>query len=526
MTVYLRDPDVTILHGDVIEQLATLPAGSVDCVVTSPPYWGLRDYSTEGQLGLEPTPDEYITGMVAVFREVRRVLRDTGTLWLNIGGGFQDKQMDMIPVRLALALQQPYYTGRIRDERDRVWLAATIEAEGCLFIHKRKAGTSAYSTYTKKDGSVSAYARTSDTYGSGLEVSSTDRIIVERCREIAGCGSINEQTPQQNDRRKQTLYRWNLRTNECRDLMRELYPHLLAKRHEARLLIGCPSSGPEAERAHESLKAIHQGGTPDIDFAEPETMFERGWYLRSDIIWSKKPNPMPESVTDRPTKAHEYVFLLSKRPRYFFDQEAVREPLDRPDLLGAVRLKGVAGLDGQRGDVGRYSDYANPAGRNVRSVWEIATQPYPEAHFATYPEELVRRCILAGTSERGVCPECGKPWEREVERESAPREVFTNRNAPTDGYVTGYGVDGEMRGGGQKLQAWRDAHPPQTSGWRPSCTHNTPPIPATVLDPFMGSGTTGLVARKHGRRCVGIELNETYCDLAARRLAQQSLLAQ
>ena len=137
-----------------------------------------------------------------------------------------------------------------------------------------------------------------------------------------------------------------------------------------------------------------------------------GWYLRSQIVWSK-PNPMPESVTDRPTKSHEFVYLLTRSPRYFFDQEAVREGASRGyDKPGGGSQRHYVG----NGHAGLDEFTSNPAGRNLRSVWEIPTQPYPEAHFATYPEELVRRCILAGTSERGCCPECGGPWVREMER--------------------------------------------------------------------------------------------------------------
>ncbi len=332
MTVVVQDTDFVLHCGDVRAVLAGLPDESVHCVVTSPPYWGLRDYGVTGQLGLEPTPDEYVVNMVAVFREVRRVLRRDGTCWLNIGdsyanpssggGGAVDvrtdgrrttpgdkvrgrqegvntmadglKQKDLcgIPWRLAFALQQPYYTGRIKDERDRIWLAAMVDAEGCMFIHKRKAGADSGAKFTKKDGTEMSYSRKQDTYGSGLEISSTDRVIVERCMEIAGIGSICEQSPTQNDRRKQTLYRWNLRTNECRDIVREVYPHLVAKQHEARLLIGCPSSGADAEKAHTSLKAIHNGQTPDIDFKAPESMWEPGWYVRADVIWSK---PQPDA---------------------------------------------------------------------------------------------------------------------------------------------------------------------------------------------------------------------------------------
>jgi DNA modification methylase len=522
VTPFVSDSDFTLYVGDVRDVLAEMPDGSVDCVVTSPPYWGLRDYGTgawdggdpdcdhstarsrgddirEGdkqgasagsrpntqtvctcgatrvdqQIGLEPTPEAYVEQMVAVFRQVRRVLADHGTCWLNLGDSYAStapgtrngsgtglnakpeqivqradwresnlaikaKDLVGIPWRVAFALQQPYYTGRIRDERDRIWLAAVIEAEGCIFIHKRKVGQS----------NGQGYLRKSDSYGAGLEVSSTDRVIVERCMAITGIGSICEQSPEQNERRKQTIYRWNVRSNECRWIIGELYPHFYAKQHEARLLLGCPSSGDEAAKAHESLKAIHQGDTPTIDFSAPASMFEPGWYLRMDNIWAKK-NCMPESVTDRPTKAHEYVFLLSKQPRYFFDQEAVREPHTPDGRKKVIHDHAVNGSHENYANMGTAQERWPNGGRNIRSVWEIATQPYPEAHFATFPEALAERCIKAGCPEGGV-----------------------------------------------------------------------------VLDPFMGSGTVALVARRLERRSVGIELNEEYARLCARRLQQLSLLSQ
>jgi hypothetical protein len=331
-TPFVQDSDFQLYVGDVREQLRQLPDESVHCVVTSPPYWGLRMYLEDGheskhhELGLEPTPEQYVANMVDVFREVRRVLRRDGTCWMNLGdsyattvtsdrhftqptgpdgtpatkhppqfggqktavSGLKPKDLCGIPWRVAFALQQPYYTGRIKDERDRTWLAAMVDAEGCMFIHKRKVGQS----------NGQGYVRKNDSYGAGLEISSTDRSIVEKCMAIAGIGSICEQTPEQNARRKQTIYRWNVRSNECRWIISELYPHLVAKQHEARLVIGCPSSGEDARKAHESLKAIHNGQTPDIDFAPPESLWEPGWYLRSDVIWAK---PQPDAgERDRP----------------------------------------------------------------------------------------------------------------------------------------------------------------------------------------------------------------------------------
>ena len=462
-----------MLLGDCIASMRSLPDGCVQTCITSPPYYWLRDYGHDGQIGLEESPAAYVERLVAVFREVRRVLRDDGTLWLNLGDsyagsttngearpgagprgvdgraqrnrnglgavvGCKPKDLLGIPWMVAEALKAPYYTGRIKDERDRIWLAAMIDAEGCIFIHKRKTGQS----------NGQGYVRKNDSYGSGLEVSNTNRRVVERCLEIAGAGSIC----QQDGDRKQTLYRWNLRSNECRSILREVYPHLVAKQHEARLAIGCPSSGPDAARAHESLKALHQGGSPDIDFDAPESMFERGWFLRSEIIWAKlpKPNPMPESVTDRPTKAHEQVFLLAKSPRYFYDADAVREE-NTPDMLlrasrGHVRGGGVR--DASRNDATTLvGGPVDSAGRNKRTVWTVATQPFAGAHFAVFPPKLIEPMVLAGSAEGD-----------------------------------------------------------------------------TVLDPFAGSGTTGMVALRHGRSFIGCELNPEYVEIARRRIVDDAPL--
>jgi len=287
----------TILNGDVIACLRSLPDACVQCVVTSPPYWGLRDYGVEGQIGLEPTPEEHVEKMVEVFREVKRVLRDDGTLWLNYGDCYAGS---------TTGADRPPEPGHTHEDSGRV------------------------------------------------------------------------KTGQENKHRR-------------------------------------PDAG---------LKPKDLVGMPwRIAFA----LQADGWYLRSDIIWSK-PNPMPESATDRPTKSHEYVFLLSKRPRYFYDADAIREAHKEPNRGNGERDRvnyNTGGIIG-RGRVGEYEEGVrlyNPAGRNRRTVWEIPTQPMPEAHFATFPEALVEPCIKAGTSERGACPKCGAPWRRvvEIERSDVPR---------------------------------------------------------------------------------------------------------
>jgi DNA modification methylase len=388
---WLQDPDVSLYHGDALETLRQLPDRSVHMCATSPPFYGLRDYGTEGQIGLEETPDQWVDRLVVVFREVRRVLRDDGTLWVEIGDSY------------ASAPVGSFNGGGFKDK-------------------------------SAQDG-------TRDMSG------------------VATSGSF--------DKAK-------------------------AAGIPAKNLLGQPWLLAFALRAD-------------------------GWYLRSEIIWAR-PNPMPESVTDRPTKSHSTVFLLSKQPRYFYDADAIREPHAEPWRGNGERERNnwsVGGTPESRGSTEMVRQY-NPLGANARSVWTIPTEPTPFAHFATWPQALVRRMILAGTSERGCCPECGAPWVRQTD--ITYEHVATgNANGVRKGDATG-----TMAWRGQEV---KKAKRTETLGWSPSCAHDAPPAPCTVLDPFAGSGTTCLVARNHGRRSIGIELNEAYLKIAGQRLAQLSLLA-
>lgn len=337
---------VRVINADCREVLRTLPDASVHCCVTSPPYFGLRDYGVDGQIGLEPTPDEFVAAMVEVFREVRRVLRDDGTLWLNLGDSY----------------------------------AGTGKTGGGAQGEKLGAGAAGAASSNGKGSWWSPK-------GTGLKVKD---------------------------------------------------------------LIGIPW------RVAFALQAD-------------------GWYLRQDIIWHK-PNPMPESVQDRCTKAHEYLFLLSKGPRYHFDGAAIGEPvaestvarLSQPTLAeqkGSDRVPGktngamkaapprfggnkYGGSDEEQHRTKSGNAYEIGDGRrNKRSVWTVATQPFKEAHFATFPPDLIEPCILAG------CP-----------------------------------------------------------------------VGGTVMDPFGGAGTTGLVADRHGRDAILIELNPEYAAMARRRIAGDSPL--
>ena len=373
----VADCDFTLYVGDASAILAEFPTGSVDCIITSPPYWQLRDYGIPSQIGLEQTRANYLAVLTQLFRDARRVLADHGSLWLNLGDSYNSNESG--------------------------------------------------STLTKRG------------------------------------------------RQK---------------------PH---NRVGRRLAV--------------DLKPKDMVGMPwEVAFA----LRQDGWWLRSDVIWSK-PNAMPESVTDRPTKSHEYVFLLTKRAQYFYDQEAVREPHSPDGRQATMIASNGAGVTTHENYRGRQGAERWPnSGRNSRSVWEIPTQPTADAHFATYPEELVRRCLLASCPE-WVCTVCGSPRQREVSITyvNPGNRQSNGARKPEDHRASGV----RTMAGGKRLEKRVS-----TDGWS-DCGHGSY-RPGIVLDPFMGSGTTALVARKHGRHSVGIELNAEYADMAARRLQQLSLLAE
>lgn len=593
MTPFVDDPDFTLYVGSALEVLRELPERSVNCCVTSPPYWGLRDYGTDGQIGLEETPEVFVSALVEVFREVRRVLSDDGTLWLNLGDsyvsaprgnapgdfstssltnpqrqdsvarpqgttsaragrqnaeeqrsvswridGLKAKDLAGIPWKVAQALQAPQYTGRISVERDRVWLAATVDAEGtiCGFDHTRA-----------DDGSHRS--------GVHITITNTSSRLLDEAARIWPTSRSEHQHPTAGHLGTKQSWRWIVHGIDNKlSALRDLYPYLIVKREQAVVAYSLLLLMKDAKRlGHSSqkdavlakrrvltglLSDLNHGRPVDLPswLTEPPSLYEPGWYLRSDIVWAK-PNPMPESVTDRPTKSHEYVFLLSKSPRYFFDQEAVREPAEwarwgaqtvrkpqpgtaswikpkgKQELLGEQQAK-MRGGDTKSGFNDRWAEGDNPTGRNIRTVWDIATQPYADAHFATFPEELPRRCIAAGCPE-WVCGTCGKARVREMD--ITYRDTRPGGNGRRDGEgFRGSGV--RVMGSGRRLE--KDV---ETTGFS-DCGHDNY-RPGVVLDPFMGSGTTALVARKLGRRAVGIELSPEYAALCARRLQQLSLLA-
>lgn len=338
----IMSPPLTLLQGDSREVLARLEPGSVQCCITSPPYLGLRRYNGgAAEIGQEATPDAYIAALVDVFRGVKRVLRDDGTLWVVIG----------------------------------------------------------------------------DSYN-GLKVGNTNG--------GASSGLKKDGRPETSRQRTNAALESDMREMQ---FTKPLIPGLKPKD-----MIGIPWMLAFALRAD-------------------------GWYLRADCIWSK-PNVMPESVRDRPTKSHEYLFLLSKQERYYYDADAIREDASASSLArihqenlsnqtGGPKDDKTTGINPNRSMRQTLENFAKNPGRNKRSVWTVATTPYGGAHFATFPEKLIEPCILAG---------------------SRP---------------------GDM-----------------------------------TLDPFFGSGTTGVVALRHGRHCIGIELNADYIALAQERtgVVQPALL--
>ena len=251
-----------------------------------------------------------------------------------------------------------------------------------------------------------------------------------------------------------------------------------------------------------------------------------GWYLRDDIVWVKGASfgpfhgtPMPESVTDRPTRAHEFLFLLANAREYHYDAEAVKEPCSTTTHAVVTDSRGAKNGSGTAGEVrgaGAFEGY-RPERRNLRDCWTLLPDRSEEDHYAAFPRSLVRPCVLAGTSGRGVCAKCGSPWERDT---SEPPNIHPGDSGKNDMQGTvqrGKGRDGKAIGTimRERFEAGRTR---STIGWSPSCrcTDAGEPVPAIVLDPFAGTGTTGVVALEEGRRFMGIDLSAKYLNTIAR----------
>ena len=257
----------------------------------------------------------------------------------------------------------------------------------------------------------------------------------------------------------------------------------------------------------------------DIPNMVCEALRSDGWYRRATIIWQKS-NPMPESVIDRPTKAHEYIFLLSKNERYYYDADAIREEATThlhdkrygPGAPGRDRTKEPWNQQAPYKPHKGFKSLDTTGGRNKRTVWTVATKPFPEAHFATFPEKLIEPCILAGTSPQ-ACPKCGAPWTRITQRDKVG-PVWNQR-----GERTGQHLTGDLEQGRGKFSVRYEVEV-KTTGWHPtcSCEGNDGSGRCIVLDPFAGAGTTLLVAERYGRDSIGYELNPKYCEIIRRRL--------
>jgi len=429
---------IKVLNGDCLEVLDQLPEKSVDTCITSPPYYGLRDYGTaewEGgdescdhqvgrfehsvsekqksnsasaghqardicpkcgavrkdkQIGLEETPEEYVDKMVEVFRKVRRVLKDEGTVWLNLGDSYASN----------------HYTG----------------------------------------------ARDSDTGWKHGELSQGYQA------RAGGAGGVFK----------------------VKDLM------------------GIPWMVAFALRAD-------------------------GWYLRQDIIWHKK-NCMPESVTDRCTKAHEYIFLLSKNVKYYFDNESIKEDAVRAGTIPKGKKYTSKLADSKIG--GRHTRETlneKPVAekRNKRSVWTVTNKPFKGAHFAVFPPDLIKPCVLAGCPEK-VCVECDTPYEREMEDvDVEPKKNISigDDRKEFDSSMGGGGTSLKGHSGYFKSDGTPVTTPKKDLGFKKQCQCETDETKSgTVLDPFGGAGTTGLVADRNGRNAILIELNDEYAEMARDRL--------
>lgn len=435
-----------ILVGHCVDALEELPEASIHACVTSPPYYRLREYHAVAdwpeityapmpglptvqipaercELGLEDDLAAYVGHLVHVFRAVRRVLRDDGTVWLNLGDGFAS-------------------------------------------VGKRGGTRSGFNERWFGKGVPGKQARTQN------------------------------HVPPMN------------------------VPGGLKRKD----LLGVPW------RVAFALQAD-------------------GWWIRSEILWSK-PNVLPDPTTDRVTRAHETIFHLAKSDAYFYDSHAIREPhtmrpqrrpnghkrrrpgMFLPEHTFSGSARDEPGIDG------------HPAGRNARSVWTISTTPFTDAHFAVMPKTLAERCVLASTSARGVCPACGAPYRRVVERvpkaaepppqmglfaeakpeTPAPTGPVDSGRSPGSKYAEAEGFLGARerdkgRRLGQAYQDQLDQNPAVTVAWEPGCGCETgTPVAASVLDPFSGAGTTGIAALEQGRHFVGVELNAEFAEMSRRRI--------
>ena len=293
------------------------------------------------------------------------------------------------------------------------------------------------------------------------------------------------------------------------------------------------SSGGRTSTTNQSLRGNAEYGVtrpPVIQGIKPKDLIgipwmlafalrEAGWYLRQDIIWHK-PNPMPESVTDRCTKSHEYIFLLSKSPKYYFDNEAIKEPCINSTEEQMAKRNKKQHRENASEQEAKYVQHNFSKvekiyeKRNKRDVWSVTVKPFKGAHFATYPKDLIEPCILAGTSEKGHCPVCNAKWKR-MKIDTGERhdvEVYTGKA------VKDYEHANVQNPSDTKRRVLESMSKIYKYEWIPTCECRLEPVPDIVFDPFMGSGTTAQVALQHGRQYLGCELNKEYEKLQQERI--------
>ena len=503
-----QDDAITILQGNALDELRGLPDESIHCCVTSPPYWGLRDYGVAGQIGMEKTPEEYVARLVEVFREVKRVLRKDGVVFLNMGDSYAGSWSNYHPnspqgkhgqrVKETARWNRPAYSSQefllpTANVIRRFQRGRPCDTDGKEQLNSRDSG-SFYSHLCDECRDALGSSRSSGISQPASESQPTGEKKVHDTGHLVSGGATSvvehdaERVSTTPESSSPLLAECSHCDNcgACLSVLRSSSRDGSLCAHRAAYKNGKTGlwSGDHILRKDASgmawlnisqLKAKDLVGIP---FLLAFALRADGWYLRSDIIWAK-PNGMPESVGDRPTRSHEYVFLLSRSERYYFNADAVRTPprtgtilrLQQPSLdrqQGSLRANGetrtdrpmkakLPKRDKQRGHGCRHEGFnqrwdsmtkeeQQMNGANLRDVWWISPMPFKEAHFATFPPELIQPCILAGCVPGG-----------------------------------------------------------------------------TVLDPFLGSGTTSMVAEALSCKSIGIELNPKYIKIALRRLKQKGL---
>lgn len=562
------------------------------------------------QIGLEETPEAYVAKLVEVFREVRRVLRDDGTLWLNLGDSFSSGVGANVNDLLAQSIEESVIflsagcTLTITTKSDGVlkhnkltpnekftplfgvkrvfvkdrnndlrqifdsftsigcnWISASVmwatigqsNSDIVLdMVNDLKIVISEHDLNTDAPFKVSILSSPTENGKAAFAIKESGEPIAKSIGDgkpnrdaimgnafgesLSQVDAIDDSVSFGNASVSRASHRGNLRITKASsqqfffsledgrcDIAVLAVGHLFVSNRFGSFIRYTELYDQTIRKAN-ALQSKQELGIPDL---VKRALMEDGWICRQTIIWHKLA-PMPESVQDRPTKAHEQLFLLAKSPHYYYDGDAIREPNKRE---WSARENGGLGANGGSGwysasqsvGGGRQSGKGkpvlpNPAGANRRSVWTLGPESYSGAHFAVMPTKLVEPCILAGTSAHGCCAACGAPWERVVEREG---ETTTEKRKRLD-YSNKRGNGGAMvrqnldYGGGHG----NNTRAITTLGWQPTCQCQAEVIPCTVLDPFCGSGTTLAVALKFGRRAIGIDLDERNMALAHDRIAR------